>query len=391
VTTLADVLELIHSADSRWRSVRAAGSEWIDYAANSRAIRLSMQSVPNLRPEPGVGFARVFGPNRPRLTKEPVRESLRWRIWLSGPDVARTELDHPRFGTATLLVHGDTWWSWHGSEAATSNFGDAGHGQGPLSKGLGLLRPSSLLPHAEFRYRRSTTLLDRKAFVVDAVPLGGRWHAGLALSALGLGGDVCRIVVDATNGVGLRIESWLSGVRLVRVNVEELQLDELLDESLFTPPHRVTDTHAGPRVFWRLSKLAAAVSHPVFVPRGVELDMSDGSGYLSGPHARVDEGDPSVDRYPAVTISYQAAHEGKTGALWISQSSHPFVRDEAKVWQEANGIRYQVGGAGAQVRLSRAGVFIHLESNIHSPESLVRVARSLEPLPAEPPKLVAVP
>jgi hypothetical protein len=274
----------------------------------------------------------------------------------------------------------------------TSNFGNESHGSGPVIQATTLLRPAMLLPHAEFKYVKKTTVIGRPCLGLVAEPIPIDRIGDLAM--LGLIGDLYRMAIDEERGVVLRLESWHKGARLMRVEFNRIRFDEGFDDALLIAPEPVVDAGAafrGRTHFWQLDQLAAAAPHSVFVPAGLEFETESSPGlWFHGVSADIDEGDPEKGRHASVGLTYSILNAGRPGTLWIQESTTPFVSDEDKEWRVMDGERTRLGGTGSQVRLVRSGVFIHLECDVYSIDELAELARSLQPLPSEPPPLVTV-
>jgi len=391
VTRLTEALELLHSADQRWTSIQAEGTEWVARRVQSEAIRNRMHRLAGATRGSGRGFRPVFGTIQARADPPDPMTST-WRAWLRQPADSRTEMDHPGMPTITHIRRGATWWTWSGDEPATSNLGDEGRGSGPVIQAATLLRPADLLPHAEFKYVRRTAVNGRPGVTLLAEPRPKSRVGELAI--VGLIGDLYRLVVDEERGVVVRLESWHQGAPLQRVKFNRIIFDGGFDDGLLKPPERVMDAAAqspGRTHFWQLDKLAAAAAHPVFVPPSLEFPVDSFPAlWFHGPSGDIDEGDPEKGRRASVQIHYSIVHAGRQGTLWMQESIAPFVLDEDKEWHKGDGVRTRHGGTGSQVRLIRDGVFVHLECDVYSIEELARLAQSLDVLPTQPPPLVTV-
>ena len=392
MTRLTDALELMHTADHRWNAIQADGIEWVDYRLQSEAIREQIGRQPGVTRGSGRGFRPVFGAIQSRAAKPRERMTSPWRAWLRQPADSRAEADHPGMPTITQIRRGATWWMWSRDDPVTSNLGNEKHGSGPIIQATTLLRPAMLLPHAEFRYVKRTTVVGRRCLTLVARPIPTERIGEVAM--VGLIGDLCRMAIDEERGVVLRLESWHKGSPVLRVKFNRIRFIEGFDDALLASPEPVVDAAdalRGRKHFWRLDTLAAAAPHPIFVPARLEFEVDSFPGlWFHGASADIDEGDPTKGRYASVGLQYSITNAGKAGTLWIQESTTRFVIDEDKDWQQIDGVRGRSGGTGSQVRLAREGVFIHLECDVYSLKELAGLARSLERLPSEPPPLETV-
>lgn len=394
MTRLTDAVEAMSAADDRWSSIQAEGIEWIDHQLRHAAFRQDMDRRAGGLRSSGGAFRPVFGRFKPTETQPPTRTRMVWHAWIRSSTEYRAELDPVLLPPVTQIARDKTWWSWIRGQEVTSNLGDETHGTGPLIQALNLLRPSVLLPHAEFEYVRRARVLGRAGLLLEGRPIPNQQRFG-ALTFASLIGDRTRIVVDEERGVVLRQESWFNNSRLQRITFKRISFDEPIDEALLDPPERAVDTakrHADKRRhYWQLDKVAGDALHPVFAPVGLQFRVDSFRGLtFHGATGDIDEGDPEKGARPSVTLTYSISHGGRDGTLWIQESTSPFVYDSGEPWSLVDGMQIRQNGSLAQVRLVVGGVNIHMECAIYSPEKLVDVARSLERLPTEPPPLVSV-
>lgn len=83
VSELGEVLELIHTSEERWRSLRAWGREWRHSALHLEAF---MREAARRRS----GSVAVFGESSLE-PEEPVESEELWRLWMARPDKVRAE------------------------------------------------------------------------------------------------------------------------------------------------------------------------------------------------------------------------------------------------------------------------------------------------------------
>ncbi|CAN5246618.1 hypothetical protein BH20ACT24_BH20ACT24_04360 [soil metagenome] len=234
MSEVGEILELMHTSDLRWRTLRAEGREWRDEAGHLDAFlrrhpqRSSTKVLSFSARDPGV----PAGGRRSETSEET------WRLWLA-PGKVRSEFEAGG-ETVAVVIRGDTWWSWSPSWGAQTNGGrkNSTHGTG---SGEALIAPARILSCANLFVRGRTTVLGRAAFAVRAVPVASDEddEGPLALHGIGSGDDY-ELIVDAERGILLRSEARLRD-RPVRVlEMRDVSFDEDLPEATFelAPPTR---------------------------------------------------------------------------------------------------------------------------------------------------------
>lgn len=179
MSELGEVLELLHSSPSLWRTMQATGIEWTDPSLYDEAFRrgLDLQRPP-------------WGPSGLKTRSKSISTSSRitftstsqgdsgvdddddategWRLWIEQPDHRRTEFEAGQEIVIAVWV-GDTWWSWSPSQGAITNKGQPNHshGKGPSEA---LIETQALLGALTLEVLSRTQLLGRDVLKAIATP-----------------------------------------------------------------------------------------------------------------------------------------------------------------------------------------------------------------------------
>jgi hypothetical protein len=199
------VLDLLASADERWRTLRAEGRVWRDADLATSAF---LRSVP-----PGSVTSRRGAPD----PEGPERED-RWRLWVRQPDHARSE-----------------WDAAHGRRQVTVFAGDRPLAHDELGPAAVLVGAAPLLGEVALDVRGRTQFLGRPVHVVHGTPRSGERRPGPAAHRLGRGADEYELLVDAERGVLLRSEARIDGDPFLIVEATAVAFDEDLPDALFAP------------------------------------------------------------------------------------------------------------------------------------------------------------
>lgn len=381
MSELGDLLELLHGARGRWRTVRLMLHEWIDLDLSARAFEREAERERRR----GVGVSRMYafaGGERPRIHESRVR------VWLDPPDRVREEHEgeHPR----TVAIDGDTWWSWSPPEGLTTNGGDPQHRHGSQMV-THLLDPAQLLGALDLEPAGSGEAAGRAARLVRARPRDV--EPGFAAHRLGgLGADEILLAVDAERGVVLRSEARIDGEPFRSEELEEIEFDVELPRETFRlevpgeEPVDVRDRFR--RRELPLDEVARRATFRVFAPRVA-------TGWRLSAHL----GEASA-RPPAQESVHLLYHDVfGTRHFYVNEAAEPprqpVAPDARRERVERGGLELELvspaeGNGGAQrcVALERDGTHVLLHSDALSLDELVELALALEPAPTEPPRFV---
>ncbi len=225
MSELADLLELLHTSDRQWRTVRLAGREWRHEARLLEAFR---RGIPRRR-----GAVAVFGHGS--ATPEPTERDERWALWVAPDRRVRAEFSvgHEQL---VAVLQDDRWWHWSPSTGGQTNAADSGergsHGTGP---GSAPLETASILPALSFEITGRVETAGRRAMAVTATPVPSARDLRVpsGLHGIGSGADEYRLLVDAERGVLLRSEARLRGEPFRVLEVEAIGFDEEMPPETF--------------------------------------------------------------------------------------------------------------------------------------------------------------
>lgn len=366
----------MHTADRRWRTIRATGREWRDLARSRRAFE---------RQRPSKRFGGVTFVGNPADRPQPEQETHQWRLWLAQPDKVRTEfsIDHD---AVTAVIVGDTWWSWSPQRGARTNHGNprSSHGWGP---GQILIDPSVMLPAVELEVLGRTTFVGRPTIEVLAAPSeidDNDEEAPYRRSAAG-GADEYALMVDGEFGILLRNEARIDGKPFRITEMLSIQFDQRLDEDVFLPPpHSDLEAASTSLPRWvNIQELQDAVPFTVVVPEHPPFGASAVS---------IDPPSGPDDVSERVHISYASDVYGEERQhFWLVESDEALVDTRAVDWDTTTGMRFgedrQVEPPVRVVQLERLGTYVEVSSYFLEMDQLLDLARSLVPLGSEPPTL----
>jgi outer membrane lipoprotein-sorting protein len=338
VSGLGEVLELMHTSEGRWRSLRAEGREWRNQALNLEAF---MRMVEQRRP----GSFTVFG-DTARGGEGPEESESAWRLWMEGMDKVRSEFSVGDGETVTAVVDGRTWWSWSPSAGALTNEGSENAETG-LGPGIALVHPAAILPAVDLEIRGRTTRRARSAYRVLAVSATGNddeeEDSGL-LHGIGSGAEEYELLVDAERGVLLRTEARLHGQPFLIIQIDDVAFDEELPaDTLFTlAPPTGQAFEALPRSrSLLLEELPGAVGFTILVPERA-LDDAQVDVMIEPPLPR-----HGVPGYADITY-HTFPLDGPPTFLAIRESAEPMPMPEETEWEDIEDSR--LGKTGTRAR-----------------------------------------
>jgi hypothetical protein len=213
MSSLGEVLELIHSSARRFRTSRAVGRT----------------------------------------------DDSAWRFWWAGNDRFRFERERAGGGFVNIRA-GVVWWVLDADGQALTNDGDPDVGLG-MQPEFGLLHTRSLLASAILDVLRDEHVAGRPAAIVRATPRSGashwRWWGFWDAS------EPVEIPIDLERGVAL------GGVHF---RVDEITFDEEFSPEVFSRPyddaHPVEHRHRAPHAI-SLEAARRAAPFPVLMPRSL--------------------------------------------------------------------------------------------------------------------------
>ncbi len=280
---LPAVLELLHTSEHRWRTLRAEGEEWIDAERSGQAYRR------NMRPGALMSFRGVPGP----ADRDPS-----WKVWLSPPR-SRVDFGGPHQSRTVVIGDGHRTCASHPHVVGyrvTDHRDDHEQSLGPAGA---LVHPVLLAAALELTVQGRGEALGREVIVVrgrarPATRRGMPW--------ITMGADELDVAVDVERGVLLWSEARFEGAPFRRITMTAVGFDEDLDDHLFAfpegagelpfPPERprrppadrragdgppdgvLGEPVGGPQIVARADSVVVAVDRVVAYPTGFELGVT---------------------------------------------------------------------------------------------------------------------
>jgi len=367
VGELAELLELLHSADAPFETLHGRFRTWRHNERHREAFMAHTAA--------GGGAASRFGRGDP---PPPETEEL-MTLWRQQPDRARME----REGSYGVRV-GDRWWLWTEHMGAISNEGDESAHSGVGEELAALISPGSLMGALRFEPAGRSERVSREVIVVDAWPRPSRHpgHDSFALHELGLGADRYRFEVDAERGLILYSQALREGAPFLELAALELTLDEPLDPALFefVPPEGeevrspLDFRHRSRNV--SIAEAQAAVPFTVMIPERVPSTWHVRCHYLESERPSVHLHYHSDSAHESLNISQ--GHESDLGPEIDEESFEQARAGERTVW-----VRRREGHwPQAQLYMDHDGTRIQMTSESLTAEQLMGLAALLVPAPA---------
>lgn len=383
MSRLADLLELMHGARGRTRTVHATVRTW----RHMHRMRQAMERSDWVS----------YGP----VADEPEPEAVEHlaRVWLAPPDRAREEQEGPD-GSLVGVQNGDRWWRYDDHNGAMSNEGQPDSNSGIGDEYRWLIDAATVIGLLEFGEIARGERAGRPALHVHAVPRALVPGEDGPLMRLGaLGADELLLDVDAERGALLRIESRFEGGTLAIFEVLEIAFDEAFgDETfVFTPPPgeevRSVDQQSMIQPGLTIEQAVARAPFTVWIPARVPAGWEAGIAFAA-----------AMDRPPAaahVFLHYRAPHAAHGYTITESPAdsapdTEAYGPARPDPWQELTrgGRTMQVREPAeywhlAQVELAIEDTRILIGSNDLTADALADVAAGLVRAPSAPPDLGA--
>lgn len=389
MSDLGELLELLYDARHRYRTVRGLVVQRHSMRLRREAIK-RVQARQRRRGGGSVSVRMMYAWGAGDEPEPPDLQVERTRFWSEPPDRLREEVESEEpHRERTTVIDGELWWTYTPEWGAVSNAAldeeERGrHGFGSGEQYRTLLDPSGLPAVLELGEIEA----DGGVLRVRARPRDDldRMHGSFFVH-LPHGADAFEIVVDRERGVVLRLTAYLDGEELDVTELAEVAFDEDFPSGtfVFVPPsgEEVQSPEVGRARVQSLEEAAAAVDFPIFA-----IPALPEGGWRMSVHARERRGRPPVP--PFVTLLYHR----DDGRESIVVSQRP-AGDDRTSWPglepkleeiERDGVRYtlchgdpETGGQNA-VGFEREGTAVQLQSNELTPERLLELAVSLEPL-----------
>jgi hypothetical protein len=249
VSDVGDLLELLHGAGDRWRTVETTIRTWRNLPVGRRALERWREEVRRAGGGASTMVAFTDGGEQPSEHEHTVRLSV------SKPDRWREEADD-----RVSVGRGPFWWSWSPQMGFMSNEQEpeVGHGD-PLLSHAAHLDPALLLPTISFVDVARTD--DGLRARVQPRP------ARMFAPSLPHGADAHALLVEPARGVVLRVESFLEGELFHVGELLETSWDTAIPDGRFVLVAPAGETVRSPRELHAeltLEEAAACASFAVF-------------------------------------------------------------------------------------------------------------------------------
>jgi hypothetical protein len=376
VSELGDLLELLHTSDQRWRTVRMAGREWRHEARLLEAFHREAA-----RRRGTVAMMWGHGTGAPK----PIDREDRWALWVAPEGRVRAEFSVGEEEIVAVL-RGNQWWHWSPSTGGQTNAADpsdgGSHGTGP---GAALLETAAILPALTFEITGKAKTARRSALAVRATPVQSERDLPVlsGLHGIGSGADEYRLLLDAERGVLLRAEALLGGEPFRLLELNEVGFDEELPAETFTldlPPGQAFSAPPEYRDV-PLDRLPGEVAFTVFVPEHPPV-AADPMEPVEPPRTAMIM--PAAPRWNVplhVHFTYQL---GPGRMLTLRESAEPMpVHEDQELTPRGDllvGEDRTSSPGRTNIRLRRDGTHVELEAMGMSLDELVALAATLVPL-----------
>ena len=364
MTSLGDLLLLLHDAAERTRPARLTVTEW-------RHGPLSAEAWDRyLRARHGTALPHASDP----AEEAPAESTWSLRLHYDGPERYREESAGAQAGGRYVVRDGPRWLSWDADWGVVSS--DSEPDGGPLSSSVAfLLDPVALVGAFRFDHPRETELARRPALTVDARPRAAWEQAGSGVFRLGPGADLVDLSFDAETGALLRSESRIDGQPFQRIEVTEIEYTASPPETFAVEAPPGHDAPPGPWMRPRrlpLHELAAIAPFHVLAPSRVP------DGWRLGDAQLLDGRE-----HPRVEATVFLDYSSRNGAYAIA------IRERAAKDDEDTAAETTDRGATVTPRfvvtLVRSGTWVELTGDDH--DLLHELAAALEPAPSAPPRM----
>jgi hypothetical protein len=368
---LGDLLELLHTATSRCRTIRACIHDWTHVERSARAAQAHAETT-------GTGWT-AYGP--PGDDPPPELIEATTHVWLARPRGLRFEREHPD-GTRWMEVDdGERRWNWAPGYPAT--VGESRPGS--IYYGFEhLFDPGLLLGRLTLEPGGEAAWAGRDGYRVRAVDRSVEWHGPPHLPE---GADERELLVDAERGIVLRLASLFEGEEFAVSELVAVAFDEDFPPETFAlsvpDGTEVVDMEASPPPRHELVTVEEAqrrLPFTVLVPRRVP-DRSVLRVHLM-------PGDERLKLAPAAALVYEV--ENGTHTLSIRESAETRRvprRGGEQIVENGQELQLWETYGRRQVGLERGGTQVLVDSDLDR-DTLLEIARSLAPAPEEPPRLV---
>ncbi len=315
------------------------------------------------------------GPDLPDPLDEP------WSLWVERPARSRSDaVSHGRRYRDVVDGRRRWWWTEEDGDHVEEDH-DRGLDFGPAEP---LLVPYALLADFALQIEGRTTVAGRDAITIRARPAPSSEDAVHRGLSLGAGADEYVVAIDAERGALLRVEARLGGEPFSILEVNEVAFDGPIDPDVFAiSPTDPLEPEAPWQHDLTLSQLAEAVPSTLLVPERLP------DGWIVEVHAMLEPASGRGGRPLQASITYMYPDDRMVGLQESAEPLPPIAGQERRVEDgleihEETRVRPPVRTAWTEL----LGTHVQLWASGVEMDEVIRMARSLVPLPTEPPELV---
>lgn len=363
---LGDLLELMHTAPERSRSVRLTVREWNHLARAAAAFERWTRA--------SQGRAQaLFG----HTGGHPEESTTTYRLWWEGPGRFREQIGAPD-PRHELVRDGERWWAASPDWGVVSSESEGG---GPQQSALAhLVEPGRLLGALRLEPAGSRNVAGRDALTAAGTPRPGDDGAGLVIHRLGAGAESIELAIDAERGIALHIAALFDREPFHSFEVTDIAFDETFPAETFVYSGQAGDVPTPWRPeHLRLDEAARRAPFTLLAPARVPERWRLHVTWMDGR-----------ERPPMVPTAH-LLYESEDGAYTVQLRQHATgAPSEEWLPYESRGD-VEVADAGENVtprhyvRTEQLGTRVELSGD--DAELLLALAAELARAPTEPPRL----
>lgn len=399
MSELAELLELLHGARRRYRSVRGTLRHWWRMSLSEEARERWELTMREAGEAHGSSFAVAVSMGEGPPREPPDRQERVVRFWSEPPARLREEAEimAPERYEHVTVRDGKRWWTYSPDWGAISNVG-ADDEAGAMSAGTGgelwqlLVDPAGWIPGLDFEAGVEVDLLGRRAIRVRAT---SRVSSGsdpfVFRGQLPVGADGYELLIDRERGVVLRAAALLDGEEFWVCELEQLVFDEEFPPETFVfhppPGEEIHGPDIGLHEPMTIEEAAERASFAVFyVP-----ELPDGRWDLHVMYSPTRKRPPMkesvhlayhrADATHHLMITERSAEASEPG--WTADGPPDVAQDEV----ERDGVSFAIYRPGPRygipltVVFERDGTAIQASSQNLDEETLLELAASMRRLP----------